>query len=102
MWCRSGYIRLVGCVLNDVLRLITGCLRPTSSEYLLVLLDIQSAEVCRQKATLSRANRGCLEVWQQFMPLYLGLAVSPWVWVYPEHCRSKSTALVLALDVFAR
>ena len=51
VWCRSVHIRLVDSVLNDALRIVTGCLRPTPSVYLPVLSDIQPAEFRRQGAT---------------------------------------------------
>ena len=45
---------------NDALRIVTGCLRPTSTENLLVLSGIQPAELRRQRVTLSLANRSSL------------------------------------------
>ena len=61
VWCRSGYTRLINSVLNDALRIVTGCLRPTSTDHLPVLLSIQPAELCRMGATLSLAYRGSLD-----------------------------------------
>ena len=29
VWCRSAHTRLIDSVLNDALRIVTGCLRPT-------------------------------------------------------------------------
>ena len=43
--------------INDALRIVTGCLRPTPS----VLSGIQPAELRRQGATLSLANRSSLD-----------------------------------------
>ena len=43
VWCRSAHTRLIDSVLNDALRIVTGCLRPTPSVYLPVLLGIQPA-----------------------------------------------------------
>ena len=60
-WCRSVHIRLIDSVLNDALRIVTGCLRPTPSVYLPVLSGIQPAELRRQGATLSLANRSSLD-----------------------------------------
>ena len=46
---------------NDVLRIITGCLRPTPTDHLPVLSGIQPAELRRMGATLSLAYRGSLD-----------------------------------------
>ena len=61
VWCRSAHTRLIDSVLNDVLRIVTGCLRPTPTDYLSVLLGIQPAELRRLGATLSLAHRGSLD-----------------------------------------
>ena len=53
VWCRS--------VLNDALRIVTGCLRPTPTDHLPVLSGIQPAELRRLGATLSLAHRGSLD-----------------------------------------
>ena len=34
VWCRSAHTRLIDSVLNDALRIVAGCLRPTPSVYL--------------------------------------------------------------------
>ena len=61
VWCRSVYTRLIDSVINDALRIVIGCLRPTPSVYLPVLSGIQPAELRRQGATLSLANRCSLD-----------------------------------------
>ena len=61
VWCRSAHIRLIDSVLNDALRTVTGCLRPTPTDHLPILSGIQSAELCRLGATLSLAYRGSLD-----------------------------------------
>ena len=61
VWCRSANTRLIDSVLNDALRIVTGCLRPTPTDHLLVLSGIQPAELCRMGATLSLAYRGSLD-----------------------------------------
>ena len=61
VWCRSAHTRLIGSVLNDALRIVTGCLRPTPTERLPVLSGIQPAELRRLGATLSLAYRGSLD-----------------------------------------
>ena len=60
VWCRSAHIRLIDSVLNDALRIVTGCLRPTPTDYLPILAGIQPAELRRRGATLSLANRATL------------------------------------------
>ena len=60
VWCRSAHTRLIDSVLNDALRIVTGCLRPTPTDHLPILLGIQPAELRRMGATLSLAYRGSL------------------------------------------
>ena len=60
-WCRSAHTRLIDNVLNDALRIVTGCLRPTPTDYLPVLSSIQPAELRRLGATLSLAHGGSLD-----------------------------------------
>ena len=43
VWCRSAHIRFIDSVLNDALRIVTGCLRPTPTDHLPVLSGIQPA-----------------------------------------------------------
>ena len=57
VWCRSTHTRLIDSILNDALRIVTGCLRPTPTDDLPVLAGIQPAELRRLGATLSLANR---------------------------------------------
>ena len=61
VWCRSAHARLIDNVLNDALRIVTGCLRPTPMDHLPVLSGIQPAELRRLGATLSLAHRGSLD-----------------------------------------
>ena len=61
VWCRSAHNRLIDSVLNDALRIVTGCLRPTPTDHLPVLSGIQPAELRRMGATLSLAYRGSLD-----------------------------------------
>ena len=49
-WCRSQHTRMIDSVLNDALRIVTGCLRPTPRTI------FQPAEFRRQGAALSLAN----------------------------------------------
>ena len=53
VWCRSAHTCLIDSVLNDALRIVTGCLGPTTTDHPLVLSDIQPAELRRLGATLS-------------------------------------------------
>ena len=59
-WFRNAYTRLIDSVLNDVLRIVTGCLRPTPTDKLSVLSCIQPAKLRRQGAILFLANRSSL------------------------------------------
>ena len=53
IWCRSAHTRLIDSVLNDALHIVTGCLRPTSTDHLPVVSGIQPAELHQMGATLS-------------------------------------------------
>ena len=59
-WCRSEHTRLIDSVLDYALRIVTGCLRPTPTDNLPVLSGIQPAELRRQGAAFSLANRNSL------------------------------------------
>ena len=59
--CCSAHTRLIDSVLNDALRIVTGCLRPTPTDHLPVLSGIQPAELRRMGATLSLAYCGSLD-----------------------------------------
>ena len=61
-WCRNAHTHLIDSVLNDALRIVTGCLRPTPTDNLPVLSAIQPAELRHQGATLSLANRSSLDL----------------------------------------
>ena len=61
VWCRSAHTRLIDSVLNNALRIVTGCLRPTPTDHLPVLSGIQPAELRRLEATLSLTYRGSLD-----------------------------------------
>ena len=61
VWCCSAHTRLINSVLNDALRIVTGCLCPTPTDHLPILSGIQTAELRRMGATLSLANRGSLD-----------------------------------------
>ena len=61
VWCRSVHTRLIDSVLNDALRIVTRCLRPTPTDRLSVLSGIQPAELRRLGVTLSLGYRGFLD-----------------------------------------
>ena len=61
VWCCSAHTCLIASVLNDALRIVTGCLHPTPTDHLPVLSGIQPAELRRLGATLSLAHRGSLD-----------------------------------------
>ena len=61
VWCPSAHTRLIDSVLNDALRIATGCLRPTPTNHLPVLSGIQPAELRRMGATLPLAYHGSLD-----------------------------------------
>ena len=61
VWCRSAHTRPIVSVLNDALRIVTGCLRPTPTDHLPVLSGIQPTELRRLGATLSLAYRGSMD-----------------------------------------
>ena len=61
VWCRSALTRVIDSVLNDALRIVTECLRPTPTDHLPVLSGIQPAELRRIRATLFLAYRQFLD-----------------------------------------
>ena len=61
VWCRSAHTRLIDSVLNDALRLVAGCLRPTPTDHLPILSGIQPTELRQMGATLPLAHCGSLD-----------------------------------------
>jgi len=57
VWCHSVHTRLIDPAINNALRIVTGCLRPTPADNLPTLAGIQPAELRRSGATLSLARR---------------------------------------------
>ena len=57
VWCRNAYTRLIDPVVNNALRIVTGCLFPTLTDYLTVLAGITPAELRCRQATLTLARR---------------------------------------------
>ena len=55
VWRRSAHTRLIDRVLNDALRIVTGCLRLTPTDHLPLLYDLLSGSLdARQKRLRSR------------------------------------------------
>ena len=50
-WCRSSHAKKLDTALNDTMRLITGCLRPTPTAFLSVLSGIAPAPLRRELHT---------------------------------------------------
>ena len=61
VWYCSAHTRLIDSVLNDALRIVTGCLRPIPTDHLPVLSGIQPDELHRMRAQLSLAHRRSLD-----------------------------------------
>ena len=61
VWCRNAHTRLIDSVLNDALRIVTGCPGHIPTDHLPILSGIQRAELRRMEATLSLAHRGPLD-----------------------------------------
>ena len=61
VWCRSAHTCLKDNFLNDALRIVTECLRPTRTNYLPILSGIQLSEFCRLAVTFCLAYRGSLD-----------------------------------------
>ena len=57
VWCHSACTCLIDHAINNTLQTVTGCLRPTQADNLLILTGIQPAELRRIGATLSLAHR---------------------------------------------
>jgi len=57
VWCRSAHTRLIDPAINDALRIVAGCLRPSPADNLPILTSIKPAELRRNGATLSLARR---------------------------------------------
>ena len=62
VWCHSAHTHLIDGVLNNVLCIVTGCLRPTPTDPLPTLSDIQHAELCRLGVTFSLAKCSNLDL----------------------------------------
>jgi len=52
VWCCSAHTCIVDSTINDALRIVTGCMRPTPVDNLPILAGIQPAELRRIGTTL--------------------------------------------------
>ena len=57
VWCRSAHPRLIDNVLNDAMRIVTRCLRLTTTNYWPIIAGIQPTQLRQPGATLSLAYR---------------------------------------------
>ena len=55
--CRSNHTLLIDKLINDALRTVTGCLRPTPADILPILAGIELAGLRRKRATIAQACR---------------------------------------------
>ena len=60
MWYRRAHTRLTDSFLNNVMRIVTGCLRPTPTDFLPILSGIQIVDLRQQGAILSLAYRSLM------------------------------------------
>jgi len=60
VWCRSAHTRLIDPVINDALRIVTGCLRPTPADNLPILADNLLSFVAMEPHCLQHAVRWSL------------------------------------------
>ena len=56
-WCRSRHTKKLGVVLNNTMRIITDCLKPTPIKYLPVLAGIPPPHLCREELTHKFVNK---------------------------------------------
>ena len=61
VWARSAHSKQLDVPINEALRVITGCLRPTPVELLPILAGIQPAELRRQGAVATLAGRANMD-----------------------------------------
>ena len=61
VWCCGAHTHLIDSVLNNALRIVTGCLHSTPTDHLPILSGIQPAELHQLGATLSLAHCGSLD-----------------------------------------
>ena len=57
VWCPSAHACLIDNPINNALRIVTGCWRPTPMDDLFILAGVEPTEIHRQKSVLSLARR---------------------------------------------
>ena len=68
-WCHSTHTKKLDVALNDAMRIISGCLKPTCRELLPVLSGIPPAHLCREIPLSSWRSRHSWTLTTPFMPL---------------------------------
>ena len=68
-WCRSIHTYLKNKCLNDAMHIVTGCLRPTPMDFLLILSGIQPTELHCTGATISLSQRALNQLKHLLHPL---------------------------------
>ena len=102
VWCRNAYTHLIDTAINDALRIVTGCLRPTPADNLPILASIQPAELRDKGATLSTIARQSHGGWTSPLHLTTITEVQPSEWI-ADDMRKGSRALrasVLSSSVY--
>ena len=56
VWCRSSHTKVLDVTLNEIMRSITGCLRPTKSTFLPVLAGIAPPHIRRESRVMNIAT----------------------------------------------
>ena len=60
-WCRSTHVKKLDVTLNDTMRIVNGCLRPTPVKYLPVLSGIAPPALRREHHTATLVNKALLD-----------------------------------------
>ena len=94
VWCRSAHTRLIDSVLNDALRIVTGCLRPTPTDHLPLLPDLESTVLNGQT---TNGKRSIVKMLPDFVIVCPGPVSGLLGWAYPEQLGLGSTACGLVL-----
>ena len=86
----SAHTCLIESVLHDALHIVTGCLRLTPMDYLLILTAIQLVEICQQGA-----SRNLMDL----KHLFHQLMARP-ITAHEERLRSKNPFILAAHKLF--
>ena len=60
-WCRSTHVKKLDVTLNDTMRIVNGCLRPTPVKYLPVLSGIAPPALRRERHTAKLVKKALLD-----------------------------------------